>query len=77
MQGGIMRKEYCCTQCGLIWFDKNSNEIECPECANHAIEDIFLCDSSAWFEAYTGVILELQMRNKRIHYHKIVKGEGE
>ena len=71
-----MKREYCCVNCGLIWFDEKMHLGEgviCPECsntgANHEFS-IFACDTMGWTYASKGAVDSLKNRGKKIHYHK-------
>ena len=71
-------REYCCANCGLIWFDEKtriSSGVECPECGNDGtnkgeFKGLFYCDSFGWFYASEGVVTDLKAKGKGIHYHK-------
>lgn len=68
-----MNREYCCSRCGIIWFDKSmsTNNAVCPECENVSSEyPIFACDTLGWFYASEAVEEELKSRDRKIHYHK-------
>jgi len=68
-----MSREFCCSKCGLIWFDEkmNSNEVICPECKNMSNEyAIYPCDNTGWFYISDSVVKDLHERRLKIHYHK-------
>lgn len=69
-----MKREYCCTNCGLIWFDEKmslNENVVCPECNNNGQKhdlSIFPCDTTGWFYASEGAKESLKSRGKKIHY---------
>lgn len=71
-----LKREYCCVNCGLIWFDEKTSinlGIICPECNNDGQRhdlSIFACDTTGWFYASEGAVASLKLRNKKIHYSK-------
>ena len=68
-----MSREYCCSKCGLLWFDEkmNSNEVECPDCKNKQSEyGIYPCDTTGWFYMVDSVVSALHGRGLKIHYHE-------
>lgn len=70
-----MNREFCCTNCGMIWFDTNMNasQVTCPECGKKNSQLLFCiypCDSMGWFYASENAVKELHKRGKKIHYHK-------
>ena len=74
----IVRREYVCVRCGLVWFDEKlglSQGVICPECNNDGNSDvleerIFAFDTLTWFYTCIEAKDSLKSRNKRIHYHK-------
>lgn len=72
-----LEREYCCVNCGLIWFGEKVlvNEKGCPECGNDGNKyghdkGLFACDTLAWFYASKGAVNMLKERGKKIRYHK-------
>ena len=67
------KKEYCCSNCGLIWFEETviGSQISCPECKNNN-EDSFVydCSSMNYAYAYDAILENLKLKGKKIHYHK-------
>lgn len=74
----MAKREYCCVNCGLIWFDEKlglSKGVICPECSNDGNiyghdKGLFACDTLAWFYANEAAVSMLKKRGKKIHYHK-------
>lgn len=71
----VCRREYCCTGCGLIWFDDTrfASEVTCPECLNHLGQlrnPVYPCDSYAYAYSYDNIKKRLEKKGKLIHYHK-------
>ena len=51
-----MNREYCCTNCGLIWIDEKISvaEVQCPECLNTYLNleySVYACDTFGWYYA--------------------------
>jgi hypothetical protein len=70
-----MTREYCCTECGLIWFDNKpiTSAVECPECKNtrgNLSKGIYACDTTGWAYMAENAVNDLKARGKKIHYHK-------
>lgn len=69
-----MRREYCCSKCGLIWFNEYGIGIrpKCPECENpSSIENpIYACDTYAWFYSHKAIESLLKSQDKKLHYHE-------
>lgn len=69
-----MEREFCCSKCGLIWFDEkmSANEVECPECKNNQNLQfgIYACDSTGWFYVSESVVESLHSRKLKIHYDR-------
>lgn len=66
-------KEYCCAQCGLIWFAEKTvgEHISCPECnESEASGFLYDCNSMSYAYAYDNICKNLKSRNKEIHFHK-------
>ena len=71
------KREYCCANCGLIWFKENAlgyktHITECPECNhnNRTTGDIYAVDTMGYFYAAKAIEEDLRNRNKAIHYDK-------
>lgn len=68
------KREYCCCECGLIWFAETTtvNTTICPECksADKKMGGIYACDSMAYAYAFGDIKKSLSERKKEIHYHK-------
>lgn len=68
-----MTREFCCHNCGLIWFDNEpiANKIECPECNNTMNKKgLSACDTFGYCYAYDGIVKGLIKNNAKIHYAK-------
>lgn len=68
------QREYCCSNCGLIWFEDYdiAHIVECPEC-HHSTKttgDIYACDTMGYAYAAKAIEEYLKARNKAIHYAK-------
>lgn len=65
-----MRREFCCSECGLIWFgEENISRVdECPEC--NANQGIYACDTFGYAYASESIVNNLKERGKSIHYAK-------
>lgn len=65
-----MRREFCCSKCGLIWFGEENvlRADKCPECNTN--EDIYACDTFGYAYASEGIVKSLKERGKNIHYAK-------
>ena len=59
------KREFCCVECGLIWFDIMSFEkiITCPECNSN---NLYTCDTVDYI--YRNIKSELRRKNKQLHY---------
>lgn len=69
------KREYCCSECGLIWFAETtiSNETTCPECGNSNGKGrgvIYACDSMGFVYAIDDIAINLEKEGKDIHYAK-------
>lgn len=68
------KREYCCCECGLIWFDETTtvNTTSCPECksTDKELGGVYACDSMAYAYAYDSINKSLAERKRKIHYHK-------
>lgn len=67
------KREYCCNECGLIWFDETTtaNTTTCPECGNSNRNGlIYACDSMGFVYAYNSIVNRLKEKDKRVHYAK-------
>lgn len=68
------KREFCCENCGLIWFAETTtaNSTTCPECGSNNRENggIYACDSMGYAYAYTSIVAYLEKRGKKVHYHK-------
>lgn len=67
------KREYCCDECGLIWFAETttSNSTVCPECGNSNRKGlIYACDSMAYAYAYNSIVDMLKEKGKEIHFHE-------
>ena len=67
------KREYCCDECGLIWFAETttSNTTICPECGNSNRDRlIYACDSMAYAYAYNSIVDMLNEKGKKIHFHE-------
>lgn len=65
-----MRREFCCSECGLIWFDKENipRADNCPECDTS--QGIYACDTFGYAYASEGIVNRLREYGKIIHYAK-------
>ena len=71
------KREFCCAECGLIWFDIMSFEkiITCPECNNN---NLYACDTFDYI--YRNIKSELRKKINNFIMLKtiliiIIKGE--
>ena len=68
------KREYCCANCGLIWFEEYSivHIAECPECHhnNKTTGDIYAVDTMGYAYAAKAIEMGLKERGKEIHYSK-------
>ena len=68
------KREYCCSNCGLIWFQdyQPGGTIECPECNknNRTDRGIYACDTMGYAYATKAIEMDLKESNKEIHYAK-------
>lgn len=62
------KREYCCSNCGLIWFGEYPREKGCPECSEET--GIYACDTFGFIYATDGIKEKLKVMNKAIHYAK-------
>lgn len=66
------KREYCCSNCGLIWFDgyRTPGIVECPECQSSNKNDggIYACDTMGYFYSSKAIEMGLKERGKVIHY---------
>lgn len=66
------KREYCCSNCGLIWFQEYQwgQSVECPECHcdNWESGHIYACDTTGYMYAAKAIEMDLKERNKGIHY---------
>lgn len=69
---GEYKREYCCANCGLIWFEKYEvgKKVECPECHhnNRTTGDIYAVDTMGYLYAAKAIEMDLKARGKKIHY---------
>lgn len=77
------QREFCCSNCGLIWFSETeiANATVCPECGSSNQKDggIYACDSMGYVYAYVGIVEKLKEEGKTIHYdkkHPLYKSKG-
>lgn len=65
-----MRREFCCSNCGLIWFggENVTREKVCPECKTSSPTDIYACDTFGYAYASEGIQTSLEAQGKQIHY---------
>ena len=69
------QREYCCANCGLIWFEEcnplDSHITECPEChRSRKTGDIYAVDTMGYAYAAKAIEEGLKIRGKAIHYAK-------
>lgn len=67
------KREFCCTECGLIWFAETTiaNAITCPECGNNNRKGlIYACDTMGFAYASEQIKNELKQKGKSIHHNK-------
>lgn len=73
MDLGKYTREYCCPECGLIFFAETTvaNGTICPECNNDRTKrGLFACDSMGFVYEYDEIVVDLKERGKKIHYAK-------
>ena len=63
-----MRREFCCSNCGLIWFGEEGayRAENCPECNSE--NGIYACDTFGYAYAIECIIKNLKDRGSAIHY---------
>lgn len=68
------KREFCCSNCGLVWFGETTvaNSVTCPECENDGKEGrgIYACDSNAFIYGYFNILRKLTNEGKNVHYAK-------
>lgn len=73
MQFEKYKREYCCSECGLIFFAETTvaNETICPECNNDRTKKgLYACDCFGYVYAYGEIVKELEESGKSLHYAK-------
>lgn len=70
---GSYNREYCCSNCGLIWVTKVNltSQVSCPECNNNCDKaPIYACDTNGYAYAYSTIESYLRANGKNFHYDK-------